>query len=291
MEMQHLRSWAELTDKATVIALAVAAIALIAAGVTSWLSFAYNRALRAQESTALTLTTDHTAQMEKEVTALRERSAQLEKALAEVNEGAAEARKQILRIEGAVEATKAQAADLENKLAAAKESNEKGRGELPKPSTEKIELLASPAEKEAPKPRAEKTDGKHLQLVASLHKFAGTKVAIYSVAEAPEAAEGSASINELLAEAGWASAVWNWAGVSGIVGVVILTKEGLDPALNQVAIAAVDVLRSAGFNAVKASWPTDADWRRFHGTLSGPQTPDPTEARIRVVIGVRPRAS
>jgi len=62
-------------------------------------------------------------------------------------------------------------------------------------------------------------------------------------------------------------------------------------ALDQVAIATVDILRAAGLNAVKASWPTDADWRRFHGTLSGPQTLDPTEARIQVVVGVRPRAS
>jgi hypothetical protein len=274
MEIHHLRSWAELTDKATVIALAVAAIALIAAGATSWLSFKYNRGLRSQESTALDRATDHTAMMEKEIVALREHSSQLEKALVEVIEGAAEARKQIVRIEEAVEAAKVRAADLEKEVAAAKANNVKSRDEV-----------------EPPKSPGEEVDGKHLQLVGSLQKFAGTKVAIYAVGEVPEAAEGGSSINRLLTEAGWASSMWKWTGVSGIVGVVVLTKEGIDPTMDQVAIATVGILRSAGYNAVKASWPTDADWRRFQGTLSGPQSPDPTEARIRVVIGARPHDS
>jgi hypothetical protein len=72
-----------------------------------------------------------------------------------------------------------------------------------------------------------------------------------------------------------------------MAGVVVLTKEGINPSMDQAAVATVDILRSAGFNAVKANWPTDADWRRFRGTLSGPPTPDPTEAPIRVVIGAR----
>ena len=32
-----------------------------------------------------------------------------------------------------------------------------------------------------------------------------------------------------------------------------------------------------------------ADWRRFRGALDGPQTPGPTEAPIRIVIGAKPR--
>ena len=48
-----------------------------------------------------------------------------------------------------------------------------------------------------------------------------------------------------------------------------------------------DALRSAGFNAAKGNWP--ADWRRFRGTLNGPQSPGPTEAPIRIVIGSRAR--
>jgi hypothetical protein len=49
----------------------------------------------------------------------------------------------------------------------------------------------------------------------------------------------------------------------------------------------VEALRSAGFNVTKGDWP--ADWRRARGMLDGPQTPGPTEAPIRIVIGAKPR--
>ncbi len=203
--------------------------------------------------------------MEKALTSLGERSSQLEKAHAETTEKAAEQRMEIGRLESAIEVATARAADLEKEIAALKASNEKSvaAAQLPKPP---------PA---------------HPQPVGDLQKFAGTKVAIYAVDEVPEAADVGSSINVLLTEAGLSSSTWKWAGVSGMAGVVVLTKEGLDPSMDQVAVATVDVLRSAGFNAVKASWPTDADWRRFRGTLSGPKSPDPTEAPIRVVVGAR----
>ena len=75
--------------------------------------------------------------------------------------------------------------------------------------------------------------------------------------------------------------------MGGIVGVVVLIKEGSDPATHEAASTVVDALRSAGFNATKGDWP--ADWRRFRGTLNGPQTPGPTEAPIRIVIGAKAR--
>jgi hypothetical protein len=46
-------------------------------------------------------------------------------------------------------------------------------------------------------------------------------------------------------------------------------------------------LNSAGFNASKGDWP--ANWGRFRGTLNGPQTPSPTDAAIRIVIGEKAR--
>jgi hypothetical protein len=264
MEIHHLRSWVEFADKVTIIALAVAGIAIIAAGATSWLSFKYNKALQARDNPALNRATDYTAKLEKEVAALGERSSQLEKAFAEADGRVAADRIQIARLESAVEAAMARAADLEKEVAAAKASNEK-----------------SLAAVERPKPPAGP------QPIGSLQKFAGTKVAIYAVDEVPEAAEVGSWINMLLSEAGLSSSTWKWAGVSGMAGVVVLTKEGVNPSMDQAAVATVDILRSAGFNAVKASWPMDADWRRFRGTLSGPQSPDPTEAPIRVVIGAR----
>jgi hypothetical protein len=75
--------------------------------------------------------------------------------------------------------------------------------------------------------------------------------------------------------------------VAGILGVVVLIKEGSDPATVEAASTLVEALRSTGFNATKGDWP--ADWRRFRGALDGPQTPGPTEAPIRIVIGAKPR--
>ena len=76
-------------------------------------------------------------------------------------------------------------------------------------------------------------------------------------------------------------------GRGGNLGVVVLIKDGSDATTNEAASTLVEELRSAGFNATKGDWP--ANWRRFRGLLDGPQTPDPTEASIRIVVGVKPR--
>ena len=75
--------------------------------------------------------------------------------------------------------------------------------------------------------------------------------------------------------------------MAGIVGVVVLVKDGSAPATNEAASTLAEQLRASGFSATKGEWP--ADWRRYRGTLDGPQTPDPTEAPIRIVIGTKPR--
>ena len=266
MEVHHFRSWVELADKATIIALTVAAVAILAAGASTWISYTYNRALEAR---ADQMPDWHTAnaQLEKELALLQERSDQLGKALAESDARTAADRKQVAELEKTVEATAARAADLEQVVMIKATDTDRSR-------------VAATKESDG-------GDGKRLQLVDNLQKFAGTKAAILSVDDAPESAKVGSSINALLTEAGWVSAKWRWAGVSGMTGIVVLTKEGIDPSIDQVAMAAVGVMRSAGFNAVKASWPIDADWRRFRGTLSGPNSPAPTEAPIRIVVGAR----
>jgi len=75
--------------------------------------------------------------------------------------------------------------------------------------------------------------------------------------------------------------------VAGIFGVVVLIRDGSDDATNEAGSALVEALRSAGFNVTKGDWP--ANWGRFRGMLDGPQTPGPTEASIRIVIGAKPR--
>src|SRR6266851_501938 len=125
MEIHQLRGWVEFADKATIIALTIAGVAIIAAGATSWLSFTNNRALSQQVSTALDRPTEYAAKMEKALTSLGERSSQLEKAHAETTEKAAEQRMEIGRLESAIEVATARAADLEKEIAALKARNEK----------------------------------------------------------------------------------------------------------------------------------------------------------------------
>ena len=102
-----------------------------------------------------------------------------------------------------------------------------------------------------------------------------------------DARSAGASVSATLGDAGWVSQTWTWTGVAGILGVVVLVKEGSDAATVEAASALVEALRSSGFNATKGDWP--ADWRRFRGALDGPQTPGPTEAPIRIVVGAKPR--
>jgi hypothetical protein len=107
---------------------------------------------------------------------------------------------------------------------------------------------------------------------------------LHPVSDAP--AVGS-TISAYLGDAGWAPQTWTWTGVAGIFGVVVIIKEGSDPETNEAASSLVEALRSAGFNVTKGDWP--ADWRRYRGVLDGPQSPSPTEAPIRIVVGAMPR--
>jgi len=122
-------------------------------------------------------------------------------------------------------------------------------------------------------------------IVASLRKYAGTNAAVFVLDRVAEAPPAASTISAYLHDAGWASQTWTWTGVAGILGVVVLVKEGSDPETNEAASALVEALRLAGFNAAKGDWP--ADWRRHRGALDGPQTPAPTDAPIRIVIGAK----
>src|SRR4029450_5434491 len=95
--------------------------------------------------------------------------------------------------------------------------------------------------------------------------------AVYVLDEASDAPAVGAAISGYLGDAGWAPLTWTWTGVSGILRVVVLLKDGNDPVTDAAASAVLDALRSAGFNAAKGNWP--ADWRRFRGTLNGPPGP------------------
>lgn len=274
MDIHQLRGWAEFMDKGMLVSLIVAAIAVAALGTTTLLSIKYNSALRIQETAAFERyeveAAGHLAKSEKEATSARAQIALLKKNVADTAERAARAETRAIDLEKRIGDANAQATRVE---AESLDPN----GLTPKPAPAIEESKAPPAI----------SDRSKLPLVGSLAKFTGKKAAIYTLDEAPDAAEAGSTINAALTEAGWTSSIWKWRGVSGIVGLVVLTKEGNDRPTDEAAAGIVDAFRSAGFNAVKADWP--ADWSKYRGTLNGPQSPLPTEAPIRIVIGAKSR--
>ncbi len=283
MGMLQLHASAKFMDKLTLIALVVALVALTSAGVTTWLSFRYHQAMGTREATIVARykaqVADEAGQLEKEVASARERQAQLEKTLAEAGKKAAAADTRAGELEKKAESATARVADLEKELAEARARVEETA------AADKPAALA-----EQPTAAADEQEAKNRQLVEALHKFAGTKAAIYAVDEAPDSPDAATTVDDLLVQAGWAASVWKWAGVSGMVGVAIVTKEGDDATIEAAASALTDALSAAGFHAAKASWPKDTDWRRVRGTFTGPQSPEPTEAPIRIVIGSKSRS-
>jgi phage shock protein A len=320
MDINELRSWAAFMDRAVIASLIATIMAVSALGVTTWLSFRASGAVRAHEQAVVDQYKEiegHSAQLERDVAAARERASTLEQEVAAT-------RGQTAALEQQVTAARERAAKLEQEASAARERAEaygqaareaaeratradretadasaKERAAqldaeeirqrlaaLGKQVREATERPTVPAEG-APESAAASRDKPSSPIVESLRKYAGTKAAVFVLDQVSDAPAAGAAISTTLGDAGWASQTWKWTGVTGILGVVVLVKDGSDSATNEAASTLVEQLRASGFSATKGEWP--ADWRRYRGALDGPQTPDPTEAPIRIVIGVKPR--
>ena len=325
MDIDQLRGWASIMDKAMIASLVVTLLAVSALGITTFLSFRYTGAVRAHEQAALDRykgLESEAAQREREASAAREQAAALERAIAterdrtaklerEVSlardqatalaQEAEKARERSLVLEQAArEATeRAARAPVENRAAAetarpplfdAAEIRRRlaDLGKLVKDATTRAPEPAreTPAEA-APPAVAAPAPPPPSPFVASLQKFAGTPAAIFLLGQISDAPVIGATISTDLGQAGWVPQTWTWGGVAGIFGVVVLVRDGSDPATHEAAAALVEALGTAGFNASKGDWP--ANWGRFRGTLNGPQTPSPTDAAIRIVVGEKAR--
>jgi hypothetical protein len=281
MDISELRGWAAFMDKAAMASLIVTIAAAATLGITTWLSSRFSNAVRTHEQAVFDryrgMEGERVSTLEQQVTAARERAATLEReasaardraeafgqAAREANDRAARADRETAAASAKERAAELDAAEIRQRLA-----------ELGTRVREATERAPDPV-KEAP------------PIVASLHKYAGTKAAIFVVDQVFDAPAAGAAISGSLSDAGWAAQTWKWTGVAGISGVVVLVRDGSDSATDEAASALVEQLRASGFSASKADWP--GNWRRFRGLLDGPQTPDPTEAAIRIVIGVKPR--
>src|ERR1700754_1920696 len=91
MDISELRNWAAFMDRAVIASLVVVIMAVSALGITTWLSFRANGALRFHEQAVVDQykkSEDHSVQLEQDLTAARSRAVALEQQLSEVREGA-----------------------------------------------------------------------------------------------------------------------------------------------------------------------------------------------------------
>jgi regulator of replication initiation timing len=334
MDIDQIRGWATLMDRAAFASLMITILAVAALGITTWLSSRFNGAVRAYE---LAANDQHkgeigrqAAQLEQDVATARQRTAALEQEVAT-------ARDRTVRLELEISAARERMTELDRQAATAREKAET----LEQAASEAAERAARAVRESATaseKARAAEIDAAEIRqrvadlgrkvreaaarpadpvsvpaaetlraaegegaagtaganpgaqvspIVTSLKRYSGAKAAVYVLEQVPDAPAIGATISGYLGEAGWAPLTWTWTGVAGIVGVVVLVKDGSDAATNEAASSVVEGLRAAGFNATKGEWP--ADWRRYRGTLNGPSSPSPTDAAIRIVIGTKAR--
>ena len=294
MDIEQLRGWATFMDRAMIASLVATIVAVAALGITTWLSFRFSGAVRAHEYAAIhrykVEMGKHAAELEQEVSRSRERTLELEQAASSADARAAQAARETAAAAEKARTAEIDADEVRKRVAELGKQVREAAARAPDPAPAPAVAAETPPparQEVAPESAAPSREAEPSPIVASLKKYAGTKAAVYVLDEAPDAPAVAATISGYLSDAGWAPLTWTWTGVGGIVGVVVLIKDGSDPATDEAASAILEALRSAGFNAAKGNWP--ADWRRFRGTLNGPQSPGPTEAPIRIVVGARAR--
>jgi hypothetical protein len=291
MDIEQLRGWATFMDRAMIASLVATILAVAALGITTWLSFRFSGAVRAHEYAAIhrykVEMGKHAAELEQEVSRARERTLELEQAASAADARAVQAARDSAAAAEKARTAEVDAEEVRKRVAELGKQVREATARAPEPTPAPAVAAETPPTRQEVESAAPSREAEPSPMIASLKKYAGTKAAVYVLDEAPDAPAVAATISGYLSDAGWAPLTWTWTGVGGIVGVVVLIKDGSDPATDEAASAILEALRSSGFNAAKGNWP--ADWRRFRGTLNGPQSPGPTEAPIRIVIGARAR--
>ncbi|CAN5558283.1 hypothetical protein BH10PSE6_BH10PSE6_25170 [soil metagenome] len=230
---------------------------------------------------------ERTAGLEREAATARERAVAFEQAAREANERVARTTRESAAAGEKAKAPQFDAAEIQQRLADLGKLVREAAARPADPAPERAAEAPRPVSGQGTESAAASRDAQPSPIVSSLRKYAGTKAAVFVLHPVSDAAAVSSTISAYLGDAGWAPQTWTWTGVAGIFGVVVLIKEGSDSATNEAASALVEALRSTGINVTKGDWP--AEWRRYRGTLDGPQAPPPTEAPIRIVIGAKPR--
>jgi chemotaxis protein histidine kinase CheA len=244
-----------------------------------------------QQSAALeqqvTAAREKAATVEQEVSAARERAESSGQAARDANDRAARADRETAEATAKERALELDAAEIRQRLAELGQQVRKAAEQAPKPAEPATKPAEQATKADPPEAAAPGNDKPASLVVESLRKYAGTKAAVFVIDRVSGAPAAGAEIATDLSDAGWEPQTWKWTGVAGIFGVVVLVKDGSDPSTNEAASTLVEQLRANAFSATKGDWP--ANWSLYRGTLDGPQTPGPTDAPIRIVVGVKPR--
>jgi hypothetical protein len=227
--------------------------------------------------------------LEQETSTARERAVAFEQAAREANERAARAPREAAAASEKARTPLFDAAEIQRRVADLAKLVREATARAA-PTQGRAAETPPPAHPEStPESVTESREAPASPVVSSLRKHAGTKAAVFVLDQVADAPAAGSAISSYLGDAGWASETWTWSRVAGIVGVVVLVKEGSDLATHEAASTLVEALRAAGFNATKGDWPAGAGWHRFRGVLDGPQTPGPTDAPLRIVVGAKAR--
>jgi predicted nucleic acid-binding Zn-ribbon protein len=220
MDIDQLRGWAAFMDKAMIASLAAAILAVTALGITTWLSFRFGGAVRAQEQATLeryrtietqsvqrehdvSRTRDRVVALEQEVSAVRGRAAALEQELssgrgrtATLEQEVSAARERAAALDQEISTVRDRAAALEQEASAARE-RAAAFEQAAREANERAARLARESGAPSDKPPAPQLDAAEIQKrLADLGKLvreAGTRTAdrsSESTAETPRPVAG-----------------------------------------------------------------------------------------------------
>jgi hypothetical protein len=126
-----------------------------------------------------------------------------------------------------------------------------------------------------------------MNMGAELSKFSAVPVAIWEAGETEEIGTVSRSVLAALQLAHWSPNLWTWTGIGPILGLIIVVKPDSAASVIEAADALVAALNGIGLQCIREPWA--GNWDQFGGMLNGLQTPGPTSAPIRLIIGAKPQ--
>jgi hypothetical protein len=178
------------------------------------------------------------------------------------------------RLAAEAETAKAQIAEAQARAA---EANQKAEGER----------LARVKIEERLAPRSVSPE-RFSAIVSTLVLFPATSISIWQAGETPEIGGMARTVLAATQAARWDVNLWTWTGAGPFIGLIIVTKPEATPQIVAAGDALASALNMAGLQCVKENWPANQPWETVGGMHNGPQTPRPTQAPIRIVIGAKP---